>query len=63
MAEILIFPDRKRAIGQAEAQRKWLETNGVPITYGWSWPKSTWMSRRLEIIRNSQNKRHAVEVI
>lgn len=56
MAKILIFPDRKRAIGQAEAQRKWLETNGVPITYGWSWPKSTWMSRRLEIIRNSQNK-------
>jgi hypothetical protein len=51
MAKIIKFPDRKRAITQAEAQRRWLETNEIPVQYGWKWPTDSWLTRRLSLVR------------
>ena len=56
MAKILRFPFKPRLAphnhAQAEAQRKWLLANpDVGVAIKWDWPTRTWLSQRLEKVR------------
>lgn len=63
MAKILRFPKIRRhkdarlsletinrQATQAEAQRRWLEQNEVPVVQRWEWPEG-WLSERLKYVR------------